>query len=135
MIFNTQTVVVICIVLLLLSALLGFLWVRYRARRERGRYAPPKGERQHVVLESSDLKKTAEELLTGLGGAENLRGVEADGSRLRLDILRYSSVDEAALRRAGVGGVLRPSKTMVHVIIGEQAEELAALLREAAGLV
>lgn len=120
--------------LLLAAFLLGFLYVKYRSRRERGRYLPPKGEKQHVTLESKDLGETARQLLPGLGGKENVRSVTADGARIRIEIAQYSAVDETLLRACGVGGVLRPSKTLLHIIVGESAGELAARLREAAGL-
>lgn len=126
--------ILILAVLLLAAFLLGFLYVKYRSRRERGRYLPPKGRRQHVTLESKDLGKTAQQLLPGLGGRENIRSVTADGARLRIEIAQYSAVNETLLRDCGVGGVLRPSKTLLHIIVGERAEELAEQLREAAGL-
>src|SRR5262245_56095656 len=45
-----------------------------------------------------------------LGGARNLVSVDACTTRLRLVIARQEAVDEAALKRLGARGVVRPSE-------------------------
>ena len=85
-------------------------------------------DKLHVTLESSDYGRVAAILLEGLGGRENLVSSAVDGTRLKLEIRQYDAVDEKKLRSAGVGGVLRPSKTAVHIIIGSSAPEVKAAL-------
>lgn len=126
---NVSMLIVCGILVLLLLLLLLFLWLRFRSRKEKGRYTAPKGEKLHIRLESGNLEKTALEVLEGLGGRDNVVSLSSEGSRLKAEIRQYSAVNEAKLREAGLGAVIRPSKTMVHIIVGE----LAGALTEALG--
>ena len=67
--------------------------------------------------------------LGGLGGAENVREIEVVAkTRLRLELGDAARVDEAALRLAGAERVVRFSTTLIHVVAGGRANELAAAL-------
>jgi PTS system N-acetylglucosamine-specific IIC component len=71
-----------------------------------------------------------EGLLTALGGAANVRRVEIASSRLRINVVHASAVDESAIRSLGVRGLAVPASDCVHVLIGPAASEAgAALLR------
>ena len=70
-------------------------------------------------------------LLAALGGAENLVDIDACTTRLRLRIVSQDSVDEAALKRFGAAGVLRPTPDALQVIMGLRADEIAGNLRDA----
>jgi N-acetylglucosamine PTS system EIICBA or EIICB component len=64
-----------------------------------------------------------------LGGAENVRQVEVVAkTRIRLEVGDAARVDEAALQRAGAERVVRFSSTLVHVVAGTRADEVAAAL-------
>jgi len=67
--------------------------------------------------------------VAALGGAANLRGVDACTTRLRLTVADAQAIDEPALKRLGARGVLRPSPTAVQVVVGGIADGLAMDMR------
>ena len=67
----------------------------------------------------------AQQILAGLGGAENIREIEACITRLRTDLEDASLVDEAALKAAGAHGVLRAG-SVVQVVVGPEADMIAS---------
>jgi N-acetylglucosamine PTS system EIIB component len=67
----------------------------------------------------------AEQIVRGLGGAENIVEIEACITRLRTEVSDPSKVDEAVLKAAGAHGVLR-SGTVVQVVVGPEADTLAS---------
>ncbi len=66
----------------------------------------------------------AEALVAGLGGAENIRSVEACITRLRVVVEDPESVSESALTDNGAIGVV-VDHHVVHVVVGPIADELA----------
>jgi PTS system N-acetylglucosamine-specific IIC component len=64
-----------------------------------------------------------------LGGARNLVTVDACTTRLRLVIANQSPVDEAALKKLGARGVVRPSAETLQVVVGPIADQLASDIR------
>jgi N-acetylglucosamine PTS system EIIB component len=66
----------------------------------------------------------AEQIIAGLGGAENIEEIEACATRLRTVLSDPSLVDEKALKAAGAFGVLRAG-TVLQVIVGGEADGLA----------
>ncbi|MBF6480792.1 PTS transporter subunit EIIB [Nocardia cyriacigeorgica] len=67
---------------------------------------------------------TADAIISGLGGADNIVEIEACITRLRTEVKDGSLVDEAALTAAGAHGVLR-SGSVVQVVVGPVADTLA----------
>ena len=66
----------------------------------------------------------AEQILAGLGGAENVVEIEACITRLRTEVEDASLVDEAALKAAGAHGVVKSGR-VVQVVVGPEADNLA----------
>jgi N-acetylglucosamine PTS system EIICBA or EIICB component len=66
-----------------------------------------------------------------LGGNRNLTLVDACTTRLRLEVVDDSLVNEAALRTLGARGIVRPSRNALQVVIGPQAEIVAGEIRNA----
>jgi N-acetylglucosamine PTS system EIICBA or EIICB component len=66
-----------------------------------------------------------------LGGNRNLKLVDACTTRLRLEVVDDSLVNEPALRTLGARGIVRPSRNVLQVVIGPQAEIVAGEMREA----
>ncbi len=64
-----------------------------------------------------------------LGGAANLRSVDACTTRLRLEVVDQARVDEPALRRLGAHGLVRPSATALQVVLGPVADQVAEQIR------
>ncbi|HZG90265.1 MAG TPA: PTS transporter subunit EIIB [Pseudonocardia sp.] len=67
---------------------------------------------------------SADEIVTGLGGAGNIVEVEGCITRLRTEVRDPGLVDEAALRGCGAYGVL-VAGTVVQVVVGPEADSLA----------
>ena len=68
-------------------------------------------------------------LRAALGGVGNLAKIEANASRLRLEVRDDAAVDVAALRRLGVRGLARPARGALHVILGPDCAAAAQALR------
>nr|WP_322782955.1 PTS glucose/sucrose transporter subunit IIB [Pseudovibrio exalbescens] len=67
--------------------------------------------------------------LVALGGAANLTNVDACATRLRLNVVDGSKVDEAALKRLGAHGVVKPAAGSVQVIVGPIADQLSSEIK------
>lgn len=61
---------------------------------------------------------TASAFITALGGAANIVELDNCATRLRMEIADTSKVDEAALKRAGAAGTIKPGGHSVQVIYG-----------------
>ena len=70
------------------------------------------------------MSSKAEQILAGLGGAENIVEIEACITRLRCEVKDGSKVDEKGLKAAGAHGVVA-SGTVVQVVVGPEADNLA----------
>ena len=70
------------------------------------------------------MSSKAEQILAGLGGADNVIEIEACITRLRTEVEDASKVDEKALKAAGAHGVVS-SGTVVQVVVGPEADTLA----------
>lgn len=66
----------------------------------------------------------AEDILTALGGADNIVEIEPCTTRLRTEVEDPALVDAAALKRAGAHGVIA-SGNVVQVVVGLEADSLA----------
>ena len=61
-------------------------------------------------------------VLAGLGGKENIKELDYCATRLRVEIADPGKVDEAAIKKANVAGVIRPSPNTVQVVIGPKVQ-------------
>ena len=66
----------------------------------------------------------AEQILAGLGGADNVVDIEPCITRLRTEVKDGALVDEKALKAAGAHGVMQSGK-VVQVVVGPEADNLA----------
>jgi PTS system N-acetylglucosamine-specific IIC component len=64
-----------------------------------------------------------------LGGAANLRSVDACTTRLRLILAHGEIVDAQALKALGARGLVRPSANALQVVLGPIADQVAAEMR------
>jgi len=67
--------------------------------------------------------------LDALGGAANIRALDACMTRLRVTVASQEAVDEAALRRLGARGVVRPTADTLQVVVGPVADRLLSQMR------
>ena len=70
------------------------------------------------------MSSKAEQILAGLGGAENIVEIEPCITRLRTEVRDGSKVNQAALKAAGAHGVVA-SGAVVQVVVGPEADTLA----------
>ena len=66
----------------------------------------------------------AEQIIAGLGGADNIVELEPCITRLRTEVRDGSKVDEAVLKAAGAHGVMKVGNN-VQVVVGPEADSLA----------
>lgn len=78
-----------------------------------------------VVLANDNFTEIAAIILEGVGGKGNLTSIDNCITRLRLEVVDYTKVDEKKIKSAGVAGVIRPGKTSVQVIIGTKVQFVA----------
>jgi PTS system N-acetylglucosamine-specific IIC component len=69
-----------------------------------------------------------EGLMAALGGGGNIREVGVCSSRLRVNVAESRLVRDADLKSWGARAVVRPAADIVHVVIGPDAEQVAAAL-------
>jgi N-acetylglucosamine PTS system EIICBA or EIICB component len=72
---------------------------------------------------------TVHSLLAALGGRTNVRSVDVAASRLRIGVVKASTIDAQAIRSLGLRGVTVPSSECVHVIVGPAASVTSQALR------
>ncbi|UQN28927.1 N-acetylglucosamine-specific PTS transporter subunit IIBC [Brachybacterium kimchii] len=65
---------------------------------------------------------TATAFLAALGGRENILDLENCATRLRMQVSDASVIDEAALKRAGAAGTMKPGRGSVQVIYGTNVQ-------------
>ncbi len=70
--------------------------------------------------------------VAALGGAQNLVSVDACTTRLRLILANGAAADEAALKRLGARGAVRPSANALQVVLGPVADQVAGEIRASA---
>jgi PTS system N-acetylglucosamine-specific IIB component len=71
------------------------------------------------------MSSKAEQILAGLGGADNIVEIEACITRLRTEVEDGSKVDEKALKAAGAHGVIA-SGNVVQVVVGPEADTIVS---------
>ncbi|GAB2935927.1 N-acetylglucosamine-specific PTS transporter subunit IIBC [Hafnia psychrotolerans] len=73
----------------------------------------------------------ARRYISAIGGSENLTGIDACITRLRLSVKDSGLVNDALAKRLGASGVIRLNKQSVQVIVGTRAEIIAGAMRTA----
>lgn len=76
-----------------------------------------------------DAAGLARQYIAAVGGSDNLTGIDACITRLRLNVKDSALVDEAMAKRLGATGVIRLNKTSVQIIVGFVAEKIANAMK------
>jgi PTS system N-acetylglucosamine-specific IIC component len=71
----------------------------------------------------------ADRFIAALGGAANLREVDACTTRLRLTLADRERIDAAALRRLGSRGTVNLGTHGLQVVVGPMADQIAGDIR------
>lgn len=93
----------------------------------------PGRELDEEVTEITEFKggnDQADGFIAALGGAGNLRSVDACTTRLRLMVANRDQVDEAALRGLGSRGVVKLGDNSLQVVLGPMADQVAGDIRK-----
>lgn len=77
-----------------------------------------------VDLVSKDYSKLAQDLVTHLGGMDNIEKVEHCQTRVLLTVKDSSLAQVESIRELGIIGVLRPSNTKVQLILKDLVEPI-----------
>jgi PTS system N-acetylglucosamine-specific IIC component len=72
----------------------------------------------------------SQEYIKALGGAANIKQIEACITRLRLELNDTEQIDESALQRLGATGVLKANKNNAQVVVGTKAEMIADSIKK-----
>lgn len=88
-----------------------------------------------VNVDKTDNGESATESLArryigAVGGSDNLTGIDACITRLRLNVKDSAQVNESVAKRLGASGVIRLNKQSVQVIVGTQAESIASAMKK-----
>lgn len=92
---------------------------------------PGRTETEAVPGDDKLTTDRAQGFVDALGGRNNIQTLDACTTRLRLTVKDQAGVDEAALRKLGARGVVRPSASAVQVILGPLADMVATEMRQA----
>jgi PTS system N-acetylglucosamine-specific IIC component len=97
----------------------------------------PAGETAPAQAPAGGDAAEADAYIAALGGAANLKSVDACATRLRLELGDRDAADLEALKRLGARGSVRVGGAGLQVVVGPAADQLAgeirARLREAPG--
>ena len=109
----------------------------YLQRRQPGAPVEPRvvqGPVSPPLAIDDALRARVSGFLPALGGADNVVSVEAVAkTRIRVAVREDARVNEDALRRAGAHGVMRPDPGVLHILVGLDADRLAAALKSQVG--
>jgi len=78
----------------------------------------------------SETESLARRYIGAIGGSDNLTGIDACITRLRLNVKDSAQVNESVAKRLGASGVIRLNKQSVQVIVGTQAESIASAMKK-----
>jgi len=82
-----------------------------------------------VAVAGADRPGDAAAFVRALGGAGNVRALDACTTRLRVVVASQSAVDDAALKALGARGLIRPTADTLQVVVGPVADQLAGEIR------
>jgi PTS system N-acetylglucosamine-specific IIC component len=84
-----------------------------------------------VSVPESRGSSRALDFITALGGAANLKSVDACTTRLRLEVVDNTALNAEALKALGSRGMIQPAAGSVQVVLGPEADLIADEIRQA----
>lgn len=79
--------------------------------------------------EGDETQVLARRYISAIGGSDNLTGIDACITRLRLSVKDTSLVNDAVAKNLGAQGVIRLNKESLQIIVGTRAEIIAGAMR------
>ena len=83
-----------------------------------------------LAAASGDYIPAAARYIDALGGADNIEELDNCATRLRMEIADKSKIDEAALKRAGAHGIIKPGGKSVQVVVGLDAQFVKSAMEQ-----
>ncbi|TKI05460.1 N-acetylglucosamine-specific PTS transporter subunit IIBC [Martelella alba] len=87
-------------------------------------------EQPAAVGKAGETDLLARRFISAVGGSDNLTGIDACITRLRLNVKNSAVVNEALAKNLGAQGVIRLNKESVQIIVGTRAEIIADAMRK-----
>ena len=63
-------------------------------------------------------KQTAEYIIEGLGGLDNITDIDNCITRLRVEVIDTNKINEDLIKKTNPNGIIRPDKSTIHVVYG-----------------
>ena len=86
---------------------------------------PGRGDAEESYVDTASESRHHDQavtILAGLGGASNISSVDHCATRLRLELVDLSKMDEAKIKSSGAAGVMKPGGKSVQVIVGTNVQ-------------
>ncbi|MEI5993698.1 PTS transporter subunit EIIC [Candidatus Enterococcus mansonii] len=83
-------------------------------------------EEKELSLASKNYEYMAKKLLAAFGGKENIADAYSCNTRLRVEVLDNTIVDEQRIKQLGVSGLIKPTEKNYQVIIGLEVTYIMA---------
>lgn len=124
--------------LLIIPVGLGFAVVYYFVFRFMiTKFDIPTPGRLDEVSEESDqlvsergVSEVARGYFNAIGGRENIVEIDSCITRLRLTLKDASIIDEAAIKRLGAAGIIKPNNKNIQIVVGTHAELIAEEMKK-----
>lgn len=88
------------------------------------------GKQTATATETTADQSLASRLVEALGGSANIASLDHCISRLRIEVADDGLVDEAAIKAAGVKGLIRPGRGSIQIVIGTAVQFVADQMKE-----
>ncbi|OCQ53529.1 PTS system glucose-specific EIICBA component [Photorhabdus australis subsp. thailandensis] len=79
---------------------------------------------------AGDIHNEAHQYVAAIGGSDNLVGIDACITRLRLSVKNADQVNDSFVKHLGASGIIRLNKQSVQIIVGTRAELIASAMRD-----
>ena len=124
--------------LLIIPVGLGFAVIYYFVFRFMiAKFDIPTPGRLDEVSEESDqlvsekgVSEVARGYFNAIGGRENIVEIDSCITRLRLTLKDASIIDEAAIKRLGAAGIIKPNNKNIQIVVGTHAELIAEEMKK-----
>jgi len=63
-------------------------------------------------------KQTAEYIIEGLGGLDNITDIDNCITRLRVEVIDTNKINEDLIKKTNPNGIIRPDKSTIHIVYG-----------------
>jgi PTS system N-acetylglucosamine-specific IIC component len=111
----------------LFSAVIRMLNLKTPGREDEGDLVVKDEANSNTEEGLADLSR---QYIGAIGGSDNLKGIDACITRLRLSVKDASLVNDAQCKRLGASGVVKLNKQTIQVIVGAKAESIAEEMKK-----